>query len=210
MPLRCFALACCLGVLSPPFARAQPTPDAAVASPAPTAAPLHAEERPATRDAVHSVEAGVVLYQLTRPGGQVGYSYRIVETPDRQHALVVGADLGAFVWPQREVGIFLLPRVGWRGRFDVGLQFEVVMRVGLLHSVPASEAYSVDESGRVEGHVSGGYTFVDFGPALGIGWAIRELGLIPFVRAGVVWIAPVFDQYMLRFDLTVGAEVMLP
>jgi hypothetical protein len=179
-------------------------------SPAPELAAVAVDDRPRTRDAVHSIEAGLVLYQLTRPGGQVGYSYRIVETPDRQHALVVGADLGVFVWPQREVGVFLLPRLGWRGRFDFGLQFEVAMRAGLLHSVPASEAYSVDESGRVERHVSGGYTFADFGPALGVGWAIRELGLIPFVRAGVVWIAPVFDQFMLRFDVTVGAEVMLP
>lgn len=156
----------------------------------------------------HSLEGSFYLSQLSHPGAQVGYSLRAAQTQSGGHALVLGADLGVYLWPRHDVGLFLLPRVSWRGRAAVGLQGEVSLHVGYLQGMLASENYTVS-NGVVQGASRAGYPYLLVGPSAGLGWHFARAGVTPFFRAGALWQYPSFDFAMMRLTVAVGVEVAL-
>lgn len=156
----------------------------------------------------HSLELAYFSAHLTRPGGSLGYSFRALESRKKLHALVVGADLGGYHWARHSVGLLVLPRIGWRGRHRSGLQGEVNLHLGYLHTFLPSQNYEVVE-GEVREAPNTGYPALMVGPTLGIGWYFARVGLTPFVRAGSYWQAPVADQALVRLSLTLGLEVRL-
>lgn len=156
----------------------------------------------------HAVEASLYLHQLTHPGGQVGYTFYALRSANGRHALVLGADVGAYVWPRHSIGVFVLPRVGYRGRTAGGFQGEVSVHAGYLQGVLASEAFDVVD-GNVVAASRAGYPYFFVGPSAGIGWAIPRVNVTPFVRVGVQWQLPVFDQSLMRLVAAVGVEVAL-
>lgn len=162
----------------------------------------------ADRDGPHALEVTFVGANLTRPGGAVGYSYRAVTSPEGRHALVVGAQLGAYHWAKHSTGLFLVPNVGWRGRHRVGLQGEVLAQVGYLHKLLPGEVVAV-EDGEVVDVAHPGFPALVVGPMVGVGWHVAEVGVTPFLRAGAWWEWPVFDRTMLRMQWSVGVEVRL-
>ena len=132
------------------------------------------------------------------------------------HALVLGADLGGYFWLRHDYGVFLLPRVGWRGRHRSGLQGEFSAHLGYLQSLLASPAFSVSQPSGAPSLDSAvidasrvGTANLMVGVTTGVGWFIPRIGVTPFVRAGAYWHYPVFDQTLLRFTMTIGAEVRL-
>ncbi len=167
---------------------------------APTPAPA--------REGRHSLEVAYFGAQLTRPGASLGYSFRALESRTRRHALVVGGDLGTYVWARHDIGLFVLPRIGWRGRHRSGLQGEVNAHLGYLQSFLPSPNYEVVD-GEVREASRRGYPALMVGPTLGMGWYFPKLGLTPFVRAGAYWQYPVADQALVRLSLTLGFEVRL-
>lgn len=178
-----------------------PLPDPAVSPAAPAPAARSREGR-------HAVSIAYLGYNFTWPGVEVSYGYRAVESRRSLHALVVGADLGTYFWPRHDTGLFLMPRIGWRGRHAVGLQGEVDFRIGYLHSFAAEESFGV-VNGRVIslGRVS--YPMLIFGPQLGVGWFIARWGVTPFARVGALFQYPTFDATVIRFHVTAGVEVRL-
>lgn len=156
----------------------------------------------------HSIEVAYFGQNFIRPGMQIGYSVRALQSSGRLHALVIGADVGAYAWLRHDIGVFLLPRIGWRGRHRAGLQGEANFHLGYLQSVLASPAYQV-ESGQVVEASRQGIANLLLGVTAGIGWFFPQAGVTPFARAGVLWHTPVFDQTLLRFVLNVGVEVRL-
>jgi hypothetical protein len=190
------ALALALALLGPPRAHASPSD----LEDQPTS--------PAVRDGRHSVEVGFFGAQLTRPGGTLGYSYRALESRNRLHALVVGGELGSYYWVRHDIGVFVLPRIGWRGRHRSGLQGEVNAHLGYLHSFLPSPNYSVVD-GEVVRAPNRGYPALMVGPTVGIGWYFPRFGLTPFTRVGAYWQYPVADQALVRLSLSVGLEVRL-
>ena len=170
----------------------------------------HASEglEPPVRDGRHAVSLSYLGYNFTWPGVEVGYGFRAVESPHRLHALVVGADLGTYYWPRHDAGLYLMPRLGWRGRHAVGLQGEADVRIGYLHSFVADESFGVVD-GRVVGNGRPGYPMMMLGPQLGVGWFLARWGVTPFVRAGALFQYPNFDQVLVRFHVTGGVEVRL-
>lgn len=208
---------------APPVQIAPPAPPVQIAPPAPAVEGPAPEPRPEPtiaapppaqpaiapgRHGRHSVEVAYFGQNFIRPGMQLGYSLRTLQTPGRRHALVVGVDVGAYAWLRHDFGVFVLPRLGWRGRHRVGLQGEVNFHLGYLQSVLASPAYKV-ESGQVVEASREGIANLLLGTTLGVGWFVPRLGLTPFARVGALWHTPVFDQTLLRFVLQVGAEVRL-
>lgn len=167
-----------------------------------------AEPAPAAREGRHSVELSYFGYQLTRPGGLLGYSWRAVESRRRRHALVVGADVGGFVWRHNSVGLLALPRVGWRGRHRSGLQGEANFHLGYQHTFLPSANYEV-VGGVAMKAANSGYPGMLFGGTLGIGWFFPRVGLTPFARVGAYGQFPVFDQLLARLSLSVGIEVRI-
>jgi hypothetical protein len=161
-----------------------------------------------TREGRHVLSAAYLGYNFNWPGAEVGYSYRAIESPLRRHALVVGADVGVWVWPRHDIGVFVTPKLGWRGRHRVGLEGSLDMRVGYLHSMTASESFSVQDGVVVsDGRV--GYPMLIASPQVGVGWFFDTVGVAPFVRAGVIVQHPNFDATLLRFHVTAGVEVRL-
>lgn len=156
----------------------------------------------------HSVEVGYFGHNFTHPGGVIGYSYRALQTETRRAALVVGLDVGSYHWARNEIGVFVLPRVGFRGRHRVGLQGEVNLHFGYLQGMLAAPAYTVD-NGRVESASRAGYPYFVIGPTVGVGWHIASIGITPFARVGAFWQTPSFDATLLRFMSTFGVEVSL-
>jgi hypothetical protein len=174
-------------------------PERAEAAPSPSAA---------GRQGRHSVEVAYFGQNFVRPGAQVGYSLRALQSPARLHALVVGVDVGAYAWLRHDFGVFVLPRIGWRGRHRVGLQGEASVHLGYLQSLLASPAYQV-EGGQVVEASRAGIANLLFGVSSGVGWFFPRAGVTPFARVGAVWHTPVFDQVLLRFVLNLGVEVRL-
>lgn len=160
------------------------------------------------RDGRHSVEVSYFGYNFTWPGVVVGYSFRAVESPRRLHALVVGADLGTYVWPRHDVGLFVMPRLGWRGRHKSGFQGEVHFALGYLHSFVSDESFGVVD-GKVVSNGRPGYPMLLFGPSAGIGWFIARWGVTPFARVGALFEYPNFDALLTRFQVSAGVEVRL-
>lgn len=160
------------------------------------------------RDGRHALSLAYLGYNFTWPGAEVGYTYRAVESPRRLHALAVGADLGTYFWPRHDAGLYLLPRIGWRGRHRIGLAGEADFRIGYLHSFVAGESFGVVD-GRVESNGRPGYPMLMFGPQIGVGWFIARFGATPFVRAGALFQYPNFDAVIARFHVTAGVEVRL-
>lgn len=161
-----------------------------------------------TRDGRHALDVSFVAMNLTRPGGQLGYTWRAVESPARLHALAVGLDVGAYHWQWHSDGLYVVPRVGWRGRLRSGLEGQVDARLGYLHTFLAGPAYDVVE-GAVVTVSDRGLPKLLAGGQLGLGWFIAKPGLTPFVRAGVYAEWPTFDQVFVRFSWNVGLEVRL-
>lgn len=160
------------------------------------------------REGRHSIEVAYFGQNFIRPGLQVGYSFRALQSPGRLHALVLGADAGAYFWLRHDFGAFVLPRVGWRGRHRAGLQGEFNFHLGYLQSTLASPAYQV-EGGQVVEASRAGVSNLLLSVTAGIGWLIPRAGVTPFARVGAVWHTPVFDQVLLRFVLNLGVEVRL-
>lgn len=156
----------------------------------------------------HAVEASLYLNQLTHPGGQVGYTFYALRSANGRHALVLGADVGAYLWPRHSLGVFVLPRVGYRGRTAGGFQGELNLHAGFLQGLLASESFDVID-GNVVPASRAGYPYFFLGPSVGIGWAIPRVNVTPFVRVGVQWQLPVFEQSLLRLVAAVGVEVAL-
>lgn len=181
------------------------TPSLADASP-PTVDQEPAGER--VRDGRHAVELAYFSAHLTRPGGSLGYSYRALTSAKQLHALVVGVDLGGYHWARHDIGAFVLPRVGWRGRHRSGLQGEVNLHLGYLHSFLPSANYEV-VGGEVRRAPNTGYPALMVGPTAGFGWYFARVGLTPFARVGAYWQYPVADQALVRLSLTLGLEVRL-
>jgi hypothetical protein len=154
----------------------------------------------------HSLETGFLAWQVTRPGGFAGYSFRALETRSGGHALVVGADIGGYHWAYHDTGLLVLPRVSWRGRLPVGFQGEVSLHLGYLQGFLPSPNYEVVD-GEVQQVAHPGYPYFVVGPTVGMGWFIRELGITPFVRMGAMWQMPVFDLALLRLNWMAGVEV---
>lgn len=164
---------------------------------------------PATgRQGRHSVEVAYFGHNFVHPGLQVGYSFRALQSRARLHALVVGVDAGAYAWLRHDIGVFVLPRVGWRGRHRVGLLGEASFHLGYLQSVLASPAYAV-EAGQVVEVSRAGVSNLLFGVTAGCGWFFPRAGITPFARVGALWHTPVFDQLLLRFVMNLGVEVRL-
>lgn len=166
------------------------------------------EPAPTAREGRHSVELSYFGYQLTRPGGLLGYSWRAVESRRRLHALVVGADVGGFVWPHNSIGLLALPRVGWRGRHRSGLQGEANFHLGYQHTFLPGENYEV-VGGVAMKAPNSGYPSMLFGGTIGIGWFFPRVGLTPFARLGALGQFPVFDQLLARLSMSVGIEVRI-
>jgi hypothetical protein len=175
---------------------------------APPSEHVDAPNEARVREGRHSLEAAFFGAQLTRPGGSLGYSYRALESRKKLHALVVGGDLGSYHWARHSVGLFVLPRIGWRGRHRSGLQGEANLHLGYLHELLPSRNYEV-VGGEVREAPNRGYPALMVGPTLGIGWYVARIGLTPFVRTGAYWQYPVADQALVRLSLTVGVEVRL-
>ncbi len=154
----------------------------------------------------HSIEASVYLHQLVHPGAQVGYSYRLLSTANEVHSLIIGADVGTYVWLRHSIGAFVLPRVGYRLRTPGGFHAEVNVHAGYLQGVLASESYDVVD-GAVVASGRAGYPYAYVGPSAGVGYSIRAIRVTPFARIGVQWQLPVFDQSLMRIVAAVGAEV---
>ncbi|MBL8683054.1 MAG: hypothetical protein JNK05_28060 [Myxococcales bacterium] len=171
---------------------------------APAGAPPPTDARAPTSR--HSIEASVYLHQLVHPGAQVGYSYRLLSTADEVHSLIVGVDVGTYVWLRHSIGVFVLPRVGYRLRTPGGFHAEVNMHAGYLQGVLASESFDVVD-GAVVASGRAGYPYAYLGPSAGVGYAIRAIRVTPFARIGVQWQLPVFDQSLMRLVAAVGAEV---
>lgn len=210
-PRLLFLTVCLLAQPALVAAQAQPAEPPTETLPASEPAPVTALPQavpPATREGRSSIEVAYFGQNFIRPGVQVGYSYRALQSPGRLHALVVGADAGAYFWLRHDFGVFVLPRVGWRGRHRAGLQGEANFHLGYLQSVLASPAYQVD-AGQVVEASRAGVSNLLLGVTAGVGWFIPRAGVTPFARAGVVWHTPVFDQVMLRFVLNLGVEVRL-
>lgn len=188
--------------LDPP-APVPPEPIAAPPPPAPAG-----PKTPAQRQGRHSVEVAYMGHNFTHPGLQVGYSFRALQSPGRLHALVLGVDAGAYAWLRHDIGVYVLPRVGWRGRHRVGIQGEANFHLGYLQSLLASPAYAV-ESGQVVQASPAGIGNLLFGLTTGVGWFFPRAGVTPFARVGVVWHTPLFDQLLMRFILNLGVEVRL-
>lgn len=163
---------------------------------------------PEVREGRHSVELSYFGYQLTRPGGLLGYSFRALQSRRRLHALVVGADLGGFVWPKNSIGMLALPRVGWRGRHRIGLQGEANFHLGYQHTFLPSENYEVVDGVAMKARNSG-YPSLLFGGTIGVGWFFPKVGLTPFARLGAFGQFPVFDQLLVRLSVSVGIEVRI-
>ncbi len=177
---------------------------------APVASAAMTSESPAPRSR-HSVSLAYFGLNFLQPGGSLGYSFRALATADDLHALVVGAELGSYLWPRNHVGVFLTPRIGWRGRHRSGLQGEVDLHAGLLQAV-APGTYRVSGGVASQSTVSFSYLFV--GGTLGIGWQFSNvarpgLALVPFARAGVFTQYPNFDAALVRFAMSIGMEVRL-
>ena len=156
----------------------------------------------------HTISASLYLHQLSHPGGQVGYSFDALRTANGAHALVVGAEVGGYYWPRHSIGVFVLPRIGYRGRTRGGFQAEVNLHAGYLQGVLASEAFAVVD-GNVVPSNRAGFPYFYVGPSAGVGYAIPRTRVTPFVRVGVQWQLPVFDQSLLRLTVAVGVEVSL-
>ena len=154
----------------------------------------------------HSIEASLYLHQLTHPGVQVGYTFRALSTQDEAHSLVVGIDLGTYFWLRHSIGVFALPRVGYRLQTRGGFRAEVNMHAGYLQGVLASASVSVID-GAVVSAGRAGYPYAYLGPSVGVGYAIRAAHVTPFARLGAQWQLPVFDQSLMRLVAVVGAEV---
>jgi hypothetical protein len=182
------------GVLSPGIGHAQ--------EPGAAAAPASG------RLGRHSIEAGFFGHNFTHSGGVIGYSFRALQTESKLHALVLGVDAGGYDWRRNEIGVFLLPRVGWRGRHRIGIQGEVNLHAGYLQGLLGSEAYQVVD-GKVEPSSRAGYPYFIIGPSLGLGFRIDSIGVTPFGRVGAFWQTPSFDKTLLRFTSTFGIEVTL-
>ena len=189
-------------------APAEPTPSTSNPGTGATTSPsgTPADDRRATTR--HSLEGAYFGHNFTHPGGLIGYSFRALETEDSLHALVVGADVGSYHWAHNEVGVFILPRAGWRGRHSIGLQGEVNFHLGYLQALLAGPAYSVI-NGEVESASRAGYSYFIFGPSIGVCWHIASVGITPFARIGANWQTPNFDQTLLRLTSTYGVEVAL-
>jgi hypothetical protein len=156
----------------------------------------------------HSVEISWFGHQLTHPGLQGGYTYRLLQTESGRNALAVGADLGLYWWPNHSVGTFVLPRIGWRGRLAGGFQGEVNLHLGYVQGLLAGVAYRVDAAGNVSRSLSTGFPYLLVGPTAGVGWAFAR-GLTPFLRLGALWQTPVFGNALVRLVFMAGVEVRL-
>jgi hypothetical protein len=181
---------------------------AAASAPASTAPASLASPSAPSR---HSVSLAYFGLNFVQPGGSLGYSYRALVTADDLHALVVGAELGSYIWPRNHVGVFLTPRVGWRGRHRSGLQGEVDFHLGLLQAVTPG-TYTVTSGVATQGTAS--VSYLVFGGTLGVGWQFSNVGrpglaLVPFVRAGALAQYPNFDAILIRFVMSAGMEVRL-
>ena len=180
-------------------------PSSVVTPPTP---PLTSLVAPHRREGVHSVEFSYLGYNFNWPGFQVGYSYRPLESRQRLQALVVGVDVGSYYWPRHDIGVFILPRIGWRGRHRSGLQGEVNMAIGYAQSIVASESFDV-VNGQVVSNGRPSYPLLMFGPSLGVGWFLPRWGVTPFARVGALFQYPNFDMTLIRFHVTAGVEVRL-
>jgi hypothetical protein len=161
------------------------------------------------RDGRHAIEAAYFGQNYTRPGGQLGYSYRALESRRRNHALVVGGDLGGYLWAKHDIGLVVTPRVGWRGKHPrLGLQGEANLHLGYLQGFLPSPNYEV-VGGEVREASRAGYAYLVVGPTIGVGWFIPRIGLTPFVRTGAYWQYPVFDHALVRLSVAIGVEVRL-
>jgi hypothetical protein len=181
------------------------------AQPALAAKPADTVDEPApaqVRAGRHSLELAYFGAHLTRPGGSLGYSFRALESRKKLHALVVGGDLGSYYWARHSVGLFVLPRIGWRGRHRSGLQGEVNLHLGYLHEFLPGRNYEV-VGGEVREVRHRGYPALMVGPTLGMGWYFARVGMTPFLRVGSYWQYPVADQALVRLSLTLGVEVRL-
>ncbi len=191
---------------APPPSRAEPAPLASEPHPGPTATGSLPPAVPEGRPGRHSLEVAYLGHNFVHPGLQVGYSFRALQSPTRRHALVLGVDAGGYAWLRHDFGVFVLPRVGWRGRHRSGLQGEVNFHLGYLQSLLSSPAYAV-EAGQVVEASRAGIANLLFGATAGIGWLFPRAGLTPFARLGAVWHTPVFDQLLMRFVLNLGVEI---
>lgn len=187
-------------IAAPNLALATPIP------PSPEQAPAPPE--PSGRQGRYSIEVAYFGQNFVRPGAQVGFSFRAVESAGRLHSLVIGADVGGYAWLRHDFGAFVLPRIGWRGRHRAGLQGEASFHLGYLQSVLASPAYAV-ENGQVIESSRAGIANLLFGVTVGVGWFFPRAGVTPFARVGAVWHTPVFDALLVRFVLSAGVEVRL-
>lgn len=201
----------------PGLASAQDLPPQSAGEPPPTVSDSHPPAPPLPpvvpspapgRQGRHSVEVAYFGHNFVHPGLQVGYSFRALQSSARLHALVVGVDAGTYAWLRHDIGVVVLPRIGWRGRHRVGLQGEANFHLGYLQSVLASPAYAV-EAGQVVETSRAGVSNLLFGLTAGVGWFVPRAGITPFARVGALWHTPVFDQLLLRFVLNLGVEVRL-
>lgn len=188
---------------------AEPTESPPTAEPAaPPSAELTATPR-RVRDGRHSLEVSYYGLNFLRPGAQVGYSFRALQSRRKLHALVVGADVGGYHWARHSIGVHVVPRVGWRGRHPKhGLQGEANLHLGYLQGVLPSEAFEV-VNGQVQPSGRAGYPYMVVGPTVGIGYFIESIGVTPFLRTGAHWQYPIFDQAVARFNVALGVEVRL-
>lgn len=184
----------------------QPAPGTQQPSPVPTPPAPALLKIPVQRQGRHSLEVAYLGHNFVHPGLQVGYSFRGLQSPARRHALVLGIDAGTYAWLRHDIGVYVLPRFGWRGRHRVGLQGEASFHLGYLQSLLASPAYAV-ESGQVVQASQAGIGNLLFGLTTGVGWFFPRAGVTPFARVGVVWHTPLFDQLLMRFILNLGVEV---
>jgi len=159
----------------------------------------------------HSFSLSYFGQNFTHPGGSVGYGYRLLTTKNDLHALVVGAELGGYYWPRHDAGVFLTPRIGWRGRHRIGLQGEIDGHLGYLQTLLPSPTYRV-VNGRVEETLTS-FPFLWTGVTAGIGWYFKDVAgkvdIAPFSRVGAFWQYPMFDQALLRLVVQAGVEVRL-
>lgn len=164
---------------------------------------------PRVRDGRHSLEVSYYGLDYLRPGAQIGYSVRALQSRRKLHALVVGADVGSYYWARHSIGVHVVPRVGWRGRHPKhGLQGEANLHLGYMQGVLPSEAFEV-VNGKVQPSGRAGYPYMVVGPTVGIGYFIESIGVTPFLRTGVHWQYPIFDQAVVRFNVALGVEVRL-
>jgi len=154
----------------------------------------------------YNVGGGYFGHTLTHPGivleGEMEYMY------SDNASLPIRLDVGFFVHPRNQTGLFLDLNAGFRRYFKSGLFLEESVGIGVLQSFLHSDGvFQVDESGGIsEGSI---VNPVDFMPSLtlGIGYNLTQdsgkQNLI-WIRPKIYWQLPHKLKSTYNFALQIG------